>query len=46
MTIAEIREAKRVLGYSNEMLAEKSDVPLGTVQKVLGGHEESEEEDD
>lgn len=37
MTIEEMKECKRVLGYSNEMLAEKSGVPLGTVQKVLGG---------
>lgn len=37
MTLEEMRERKRALGYSNEILAEKSGVPLATVQKVLSG---------
>ena len=37
MTIQEIKEKKQELGYSNETLARLSGVPLGTVQKVLGG---------
>ena len=37
MTLEEMRERKRELGYSNETLAEKSGVPLATVQKVLSG---------
>ena len=37
MTIEEMVERKRRLGYSNEYLAEKSGVPLGTVQKVMAG---------
>ena len=37
MTIEEMKKQKARLGYTNEMLAEKSGVPLGTVQKVLGG---------
>ena len=37
MTLEEMRERKRALGYSNELLAEKSGVPLATVQKVLSG---------
>lgn len=37
MTIQEMQERKIELGYSNAMLAEKSGVPVSTVQKVLGG---------
>lgn len=37
MTVQEMKERKRLLGYSNEQLAELSGVPLSTVQKVLGG---------
>ena len=37
MTIEEMRIRKKALGYSNKMLAEKSGVPLGTVQKIFGG---------
>ena len=37
MTIEEMRERKKELGYSYEMIAEQSGVPLATVQKVLGG---------
>lgn len=41
MTIKEMRERKRELGYSYAQIAELSGVPLGTVQKVLGGITES-----
>lgn len=37
MTITEMLERKRELGYSYEQIAELSGVPIGTVQKVLGG---------
>ncbi len=37
MTLQEIKKRKQELGYSNETLARLSGVPLGTVQKVLGG---------
>ena len=37
MTIREMQERKRELGYSNLTLSQKSGVPLSTVQKVLGG---------
>lgn len=37
MTIEEMREKKRQLGYSYEQIAEIAGIPLGTVQKVLGG---------
>lgn len=37
MTIEEMRERKKELGYSYEKIAELSGVPVGTVQKVLGG---------
>ena len=37
MTIEQMRERKRELGYSYEQIAELSNLPLGTVQKVLGG---------
>ena len=37
MTIEEMQKRKKELGYSNEVLAEKSGVPLGTVQKIFGG---------
>lgn len=37
MTIEEMRRKKTELGYSYEKIAELSGVPLGTVQKVLGG---------
>lgn len=37
MTVEEMRERKRELGYSYEQIAELSDVPVGTVQKVMGG---------
>lgn len=37
MTIKEMQERKRELGYSYAQIAELSGVPVGTVQKVLGG---------
>ena len=37
MTIEEMQKRKKELGYSNEVLAEKSGVPLGTVQKIFSG---------
>ena len=37
MTLQEIKEAKRQHGLTNEMMAQRSGVPLSTVQKVLGG---------
>lgn len=37
ISIDEMRALKRTLGYTNEMLAAKSGVPLGTVQKIMAG---------
>ena len=37
MTLEEMLNRKRELGYSNETLARLSGVPLGTVQKVMAG---------
>lgn len=37
MTIEEIRRIKAELGYSNKALAQRSGVPLGTLQKILSG---------
>ena len=37
MTIDEMRERKRALGYSNKMISDLSGVPLGTVQKIFAG---------
>ena len=37
LTVEEMREKKRELGYSYEMIAELSGVPVSTVRKVLGG---------
>ena len=37
MTLEEMRKKKKELGYTNEMIAEKSGVPLGTVQKIFAG---------
>ena len=37
MTIEEMKRRKKELGYSYEMIADRSGVPLATVQKVLGG---------
>ena len=37
MTINEMQKRKQELGYSYEKIAELSGLPVGTVQKVLGG---------
>lgn len=37
MTIQEMKDRKRTLGYSNQMLSELSGVPVSTIQKILGG---------
>lgn len=37
MTVKEMQERKRELGFTYAQIAEMSGVPLGTVQKVLGG---------
>ncbi|MGC2872466.1 Uma2 family endonuclease [Ihubacter sp. mB4P-1] len=37
MTIQEMKERKKELGYSNSTVAELSGVPLGTVQKIFSG---------
>ena len=37
MTIADMKKRKSELGYTNEMIAQLSGVPLGTVQKIFGG---------
>jgi len=37
VTIKEMQDRKRELGYTNELIAEKSGVPLGTVQKLFAG---------
>lgn len=37
MTIEEMKQKKKDFGYSYEMIAQRSGLPIGTVQKVLGG---------
>ena len=37
MTIEEMRERKRELGYTNQMIADRSGIPLSTVQKIFAG---------
>ena len=37
MTVKEMLERKRELGLTNEMIAQKSGVPLATVQKIFAG---------
>lgn len=37
MTIQEMIERKRELGLTNEIIAQRSGVPLGTVQKIFAG---------
>ena len=36
MTLSEIKDLKKQLGLTNARLADISDVPLSTIQKVLG----------
>lgn len=40
MKISDLIERKKELGYTNEMISEKSGVPLSTVQKIFGGFTE------
>lgn len=44
MTVEMMRECKKLRGFSYQAIAEKSGVPLGTVQKVLGGYSKSPRE--
>ena len=37
MTVAQMKEKKIELGLTNEMIAEKSGIPLSTVQKIFSG---------
>lgn len=37
MTIEGLKKRKKELGYTNSLIAEKSGVPLGTVQKIFSG---------
>lgn len=37
MTIEEMKAKKKEFGYTYEQIAERSGVPLGTVQKIFGG---------
>lgn len=37
MTVKEMQERKKEMGFTYEQISELSGVPLGTVQKVLGG---------
>ena len=41
MTIDEMKNKKRELGYTNEKIADLSEVPLGTVQKIFSGETKS-----
>ena len=41
MTLSEMKERKKELGYSYEQIAEMSGVPLSTVQKVFSGATQS-----
>ena len=41
MTLSEMRERKKELGYSYEQIADMSGVPLSTVQKVFSGATQS-----
>ena len=37
MTVEDLIKRKKELAYTNEMISERSGVPLGTVQKIFGG---------
>ncbi|MBQ9156545.1 MAG: Uma2 family endonuclease [Eubacterium sp.] len=37
MTVQELREQKKLYGYTNQQIARLSGVPLGTVQKIFSG---------
>lgn len=45
MTIEEMRQKKKEYGYTNQSIAAKSGVPLGTVQKIFAGTTETPRED-
>jgi len=45
MTIEQMRERKREMGYSYQKIAQLSGLPVGTVQKVLGGITKSPREE-
>lgn len=45
MTIEEMKARKKELGYSNKTLAEKTGVPLGTLQKIFSGKTVAPRED-
>ena len=45
MTLDEMKNRKKELGYSNQRIAEKSGVPLGTVQKIFAGQTKSPREE-
>jgi Uma2 family endonuclease len=45
LTIDEMRDRKRELGYSYKQLSEKSGVPLGTIQKIFNGETKSPRHD-
>ncbi len=44
LTIEEMKERKKQLGYSYQTLSKKSGVPLGTVQKIFGGYSQAPRE--
>ena len=41
MTLETLKRLKKYAGYTNAMIAEKSGIPLSTVQKVFSGNTES-----
>lgn len=45
MTVEEMKKRKIELGYSNRTLAEKSGVPVGTLQKIFSGETSAPRED-
>lgn len=45
MTIDEMKQRKKELGYTNKTLAEASGVPVGTLQKIFSGQTEAPRED-
>lgn len=45
MTIEEMKRRKKEYGYSNKTLAERSGVPLGTLQKIFSGATSSPREE-
>lgn len=44
LTIEEMKEKKRLLGYSYQTLSERSGVPVGTLQKIFGGYSKAPRE--